>query len=615
MFYQNRSSDNPCYTIQMYRMQTGYILFFFVFPIFSEGCCVKNYQHTKKGPPVYTAKQRYRVVEGEKFIMPCTDKKVKWSKVTKDQERQNEGFDCGSVFLIKTKHSGNYTLLSSEMFLHLQVLRERHLPCYKAEEGGVMLRVGAGGKIPCPGLTCTNSTDFTWYKVRHKGTFVFTRQHLNNSCVFFQGNRRVSEQHRASCEKNGLLHLCTVSHYDTGLYFCDKHFIEQGLQWTFRRAVNVTAIPYEKANDSPRITSPHGNTTEEVELGGPHTLTCQVHFPFEINFSAQVQWYNNYRGNTDNKTLLHTESQQRQKVTFKEFMVTERALIQQVTELHLNNTYTCIATNSVGNRSVTVKLKRTIKVKWPSLVGYPVAGLLLVAGLVIVLHVKWLELQLIYMSRFQHGKADDEEKDFDVFLSYVWTTPCAEASATLSSLSGPHLKDYLSALDLSFEGESGNQTPPEVLIYKVLEDLWGYRLCLLERDMLPGGAFTNDVVHALRRSQILICVISDDYLSNSDAVFVLESGIQVLLQSSALKILLIWTSKRPTSFIQPYSPLPSVVQRALKVLPSLDWPSGKAGRATSNFWRSLRKALPKHRVMSVTNSLISQHRSALDKTI
>ncbi|XP_054626636.1 uncharacterized protein LOC129178421 isoform X6 [Dunckerocampus dactyliophorus] len=520
MFYQNRSSDNPCYTIQMYRMQTGYILFFFVFPIFSEGCCVKNYQHTKKGPPVYTAKQRYRVVEGEKFIMPCTDKKVKWSKVTKDQERQNEGFDCGSVFLIKTKHSGNYTLLSSEMFLHLQVLRERHLPCYKAEEGGVMLRVGAGGKIPCPGLTCTNSTDFTWYKVRHKGTFVFTRQHLNNSCVFFQGNRRVSEQHRASCEKNGLLHLCTVSHYDTGLYFCDKHFIEQGLQWTFRRAVNVTAIPYEKANDSPRITSPHGNTTEEVEL-----------------------------------------------------------------------------------------------VKWPSLVGYPVAGLLLVAGLVIVLHVKWLELQLIYMSRFQHGKADDEEKDFDVFLSYVWTTPCAEASATLSSLSGPHLKDYLSALDLSFEGESGNQTPPEVLIYKVLEDLWGYRLCLLERDMLPGGAFTNDVVHALRRSQILICVISDDYLSNSDAVFVLESGIQVLLQSSALKILLIWTSKRPTSFIQPYSPLPSVVQRALKVLPSLDWPSGKAGRATSNFWRSLRKALPKHRVMSVTNSLISQHRSALDKTI
>nr|XP_057945360.1 interleukin-18 receptor accessory protein-like [Doryrhamphus excisus] len=569
---QNRSCNNPCVIIQIFRMQTGYFLFFFIIPIFSEGCCVKNYQHTKKGPRVYPAKQHYRVVEGERFIMPCTNKTVKWSKMTEDQEKQNEGFYCGREFFIKTKHSGNYTLLTSQMFLHLQVLRERHLPCYKAEEGGVMLRVGAGGKIPCPGLACTNSTNFTWYK----------------------RDKRVSEQHRTSCEKNGLLHLCTVSHYDTGLYFCDQHVIEQGLQWTFRRAIHVTAIPYESTNDSPRITFPNGNTTEEVELGEPHTLTCQVHFPFEVNFSAQIQWYMNYRGNMDNKTLLHSERQPQRKVTFKEFMVTETATIQQVTALHFDHMYTCIATNSVGNCSVTVKLKRTIQVKWPSLVGYLVAALLLVAGLVIVLHVKWLELRLIYMSRFKHGKDDDEEKDFDVFLSYVWTTRCVEADGTLSSLSGPRLQDYLSALELfSSGGKTGDQRPPEVLIYKVLEDLWGYRLCLLERDILPGGAFTNDVVHALRRSQILICVVSNDYLSDSDAVFVLESGIQVLLQNSSLKILLIWTSKTSTSFTQPYSPLPPVVQRALKVLPSLNWTSG---RATSNFWRSLRKALPKHRV-------------------
>lgn len=40
-------------------------------------------------------------------------------------------------------------------------------------------------------------------------------------------------------------------------------------------------------------------------------------------------------------------------------------------------------------------------------------------------------------------------------------------------------------------------------------------------------AYTNDVVHAIQRSKMLICLLSDDYLSNNDAVFVLESGVQV----------------------------------------------------------------------------------------
>ena len=45
-----------------------------------------------------------------------------------------------------------------------------------------------------------------------------------------------------------------------------------------------------------------------------------------------------------------------------------------------------------------------ISVNWPSLVGYPIASFLLVAGLGIVLRVKWLELQLIYRTHFQRGK-------------------------------------------------------------------------------------------------------------------------------------------------------------------------------------------------------------------
>lgn len=42
-------------------------------------------------------------------------------------------------------------------------------------------------------------------------------------------------------------------------------------------------------------------------------------------------------------------------------------------------------------------------VKRPSLVQYAIGPLLLVTGLGIILHMKWLELQLIFRSYFQFG--------------------------------------------------------------------------------------------------------------------------------------------------------------------------------------------------------------------
>ncbi|XP_071344863.1 interleukin-18 receptor accessory protein-like isoform X2 [Trachinotus anak] len=473
----------------------------------------------------------------------------------------------------------------SKLFLHLQVVEvEKISPgCFEREESKVELNNGAGGEVACPGRKCSNNTNVRWFK----------------------GNKPVSEQRRPSCEKNGLLHLCEVkANFDPGVYFCDRQIFDQGIIWTFRRAVNVTVIPFTKTSSGPRIVYPVANMTEKVELGRSHTLTCEVFFPHEKNISGKVLWYMNYSGNKENMILLHMEIPQYEE-QFTEYRVTRRAIIKEVTPQHLNHTYTCIASNIVGNRSVTIKLEEKIKVKWPSLVGYPVASLLLVAGLGIILHVKWLELQLIYRSNFPHRKHDGDEKEFDVFLSYVWSQRSSEEEGgwTLSSKSctGTNEEACLSVMDpLNSEEGEATQRPLEVLLPQELEEQWGYRLCLLERDILPGGAYTNDVVLAIQRSQMLICLLSADYLCNNNAVFVLESGVQALLQNSAFKLLLIWTNRDSTSLIKQVPPLPKLVQRALKVLPSLSWTSGKPGRATCNFWRSLRKAMPDHKVKPVS---------------
>uniref|UniRef100_A0AAQ4PI23 Uncharacterized protein n=1 Tax=Gasterosteus aculeatus aculeatus TaxID=481459 RepID=A0AAQ4PI23_GASAC len=507
-------------------MQTIRIFFSFIFPIFSEECCGGR---PERKTAERDANRHYRAVEGEMFLMPCIESVSSHNNTVcsaAGEGAEGRSFHCGTKFSVEAKHSGKYTCSGSKLSFHLQVVKrsESSLGCFLSEENSVELLIKKGGTVPCPGHTCSNNTDTIWYK----------------------DHKAVSEQNRKSCQTwNGALYLCRVFALDTGVYFCDRQILEQGVNWTFRRAVNVTVI--HNVSDPPTILYPGGNAIQDVELGLPHTLECRVRFTFETKSSREVLWYMwNYGCKTENMTLLPTEEEFRQFPETSECEVFGRVHIEQVTRQHLNQRYTCIARNIIGNSSATIQLKEKTR----------------------------------------------DEKEFDVFLSCVWSPSPAEVEGILTNSDEDACLTGVDPLTTR-EGVC-TQRPLEVVLPRVIEEQWGYRLCLLERDVAPGGAFTNDVVLAIQRSRMLICLLSADYLSNSNAVFVLESGIQALLQNSALKLLPIWTGRASASLVQPDSPLPTLVQRALKVLPSLDWTSAQP--STSGFWRSLRKAMPDQRV-------------------
>ncbi|XP_064815950.1 interleukin-18 receptor accessory protein-like isoform X2 [Oncorhynchus masou masou] len=576
----------------------------------------------------------YKAFSGEGFVMQCTkpqsaglcerlynitasSEEADWSKAEGETNRDR---DDGAVTrrgnalwfsTVTAKDSGKYTCHTGGMVIHVyvEVLERASLGCRDTEENRVTLVLGKGGRIPCPGIKCqTQRSEVTWYK------------DARPVC-------ELQDKRTISVEDSYTLLLGTVYVIDATVYFCDYTYEDNGIPWTVRRSVNVSVIPAD-TKDPPQITYPHGNE-EGVELGEPHNLSCQVHFGFQRTFDPVVQWWISSHSNHEGMMkLMEMEAQQvwERSIEEFEFTVTRTAQIPEVTQLHLDSTFTCLAQNSVGNSSATIRLTRK--------------------------------------------SADD--KEYDAFVSYV---PCSSSEAG--------------------GGRGGREEALEVLLPKVLEGQWGYHLFLLERDLLPGGAYTEDVVCAIRSSRRLVCVLSPDYLA-STCLFELETGIRALQQDPHFRLILIWTStipntspsptspntspsptspntspsptspntspsptspntspsptipntspsptipntspsttsptsSRPLSLplshtlgmVTPASPLPPLVRRAIRVLPALRWTPQDQGRmitssnSGSRFWRSLHKAMPAQSGTGTdTQTLLDRHTDTQDR--
>ncbi|CAL8364124.1 unnamed protein product [Gadus morhua 'NCC'] len=296
--------------------------------------------------------------------------------------------------------------------------------------------------------------------------------------------------------------------------------------------------------------------------------------------------------------LRNTRHARREITTFSHTEVTQVAVLKVVTELHLQQVFSCLATNAKGTTNCTVRLRRRDAAgHWLTGAVVPVVCVVLLTGLGVVLHLRTLELTLIYRSYWQSSDHVGDSKDIDVFLSHAWSHASEDGTGTHTALLPSPSGEQGSPLS----SEPLSYTPLEVLLRLALEGS-GYRLFLMERDLLPGGAYTEDVVRVIQRSRCLVCLLSGDFLSNSSAVFVLEAGIQALLRDHELKVMVIWTEPRPASMGQLDPPLPRLVHRALRVLPCLDWLPGLSPDSSRMFWKSFWKAMPKQNGASLTQS-------------
>uniref|UniRef100_A0A8C4RY74 TIR domain-containing protein n=1 Tax=Erpetoichthys calabaricus TaxID=27687 RepID=A0A8C4RY74_ERPCA len=190
-----------------------------------------------------------------------------------------------------------------------------------------------------------------------------------------------------------------------------------------------------------------------------------------------------------------------------------------------------------------------------------------------------INLTYLIMIRSLNGK------EFDAFVSFA--------------------KDVSS--EESCEREDKNLISEEVLALKLLPDVlemrWGYKLCLLERDVLPGGAYTEDITSSMKKSRRVIYILSQRYLSSTN-IFELQTGITYMLEDKTFKPILVKFTSLPQT-----DGLPDIVQRALKVLPIINWKDSTSVDPDSKFWKSLKYYMPIKKTQ-----LVSWTRSCTEET-
>ncbi|XP_028631345.1 interleukin-18 receptor 1 [Grammomys surdaster] len=342
---------------------------------------------------------------------------------------------------------------------------------------------------------------------------------------------------------------------DEGYYSCVFSVHHNGKQYNITRTFNITVIE-GNSKITPAI---FGSKSEKVavELGKDVELNCSA----LLNTNDLFYWSIRKEDNSDPNVQ---EDRTETAWTSEGKLYASKILrIQKITEKYLNVLYNCTVANEEATDTKSFVLVRKETPDIPGHVftrGIAVVVLTSVAAvcMVILCIIYKVDLVLFYRRIAERDETLTDGKTYDAFVSY------------LKECHPEHGEEYTFAVE----------TLP-----RVLEKQYGYKLCIFERDVVPGGAVVDEIHSLIEKSRRLIIVLSESYLTNGTRLE-LESGLHEALVERKIKIIVIeFTPASNVTFLPP----------SLKLLKSyrvLKWKADKPLSSNSRFWKNLLYLMP-----------------------
>ncbi|XP_031223197.1 interleukin-18 receptor 1 isoform X2 [Mastomys coucha] len=344
---------------------------------------------------------------------------------------------------------------------------------------------------------------------------------------------------------------------DEGYYSCVFSVYHNGKQYNITKTVNITVIE-ENSKITPAI---FGSKCEKVgvELGKDVELNCSA----LLNEHDLFYWSIRKEDSSD----PNVQEYKKEPMWTSEGKLHASIIlrIQKITEKYLDVLYNCTVANEEATDTKSFVLVRK---ETPDIPGHVFTRGLTVVVLTSVAAVCVVILCVIY------------KVDLVLFYRRI-----AERDETLTECHPENGEEYAFAVE----------TLP-----RVLEKQFGYKLCIFERDVMPGGAVVDEIHSLIEKSRRLIIVLSKSYLANGTRLE-LESGLHEALVERKIKIILIEFT--------PASNIP-ILPPSLKLLKSyrvLKWKAGGPPTSNTRFWKRLLYLMPAKAVKPWREESEAQH--------
>ncbi|XP_077204112.1 interleukin-1 receptor accessory protein-like [Paroedura picta] len=341
-----------------------------------------------------------------------------------------------------------------------------------------------------------------------------------------------------------------------GDYTCRVAYSESGQNFVLTRTLRIKVVGAPEKGKPPNILDPNNQISYELPAGADIVLPCRVFFTFLKGRSPEVSWLIDGRNAEDITDPKINVTPKVDLDSLENLTLQKILMVSKATEEDLKRNYTCHARNSLGEdyRQAIVKLKVPVPRYTVELACGLGATVLLVVLLTVVYHIYWLEMVLFYRAHFGTDETILDGKEFDIYVSYARNAE--EEEFVLMTLRG------------------------------VLENEFGYKLCIFDRDSLPGGIVTDETLSFIQRSRRLLVVLSPNYiLQGTQALLELKAGLENMASRGTIRVILVQYQTTKKSKVKE-------LRRARAALSVIKWKGEQSRYPQGRFWKQLLVEMP-----------------------
>nr|XP_020461174.1 X-linked interleukin-1 receptor accessory protein-like 2 [Monopterus albus] len=348
-------------------------------------------------------------------------------------------------------------------------------------------------------------------------------------------------------------YFSSVEMTDHGVYTCTRSYLYRGQMYNMTFTVELD-VKQKEPERTAVITSPHDSDVFDVDLGSTVVIDCKAVLYSDFD---EIFWLSEGSFVENNSSFLFFYNFTRNKHT-EETKMTASLVFKIVLEEDLLKNYTCkLESISQGPSFVTITLAQRARPSYMSL-AVGIISIVVVMTVTLVFYVKFkIEITLFLRDTLGCQRSSADGKRYDAFLLYYKS----DTDAGLNDCDRKHLES-------------------------VLEELYGYSLCLYDRDVLPGKAEAEAVLDCIEQSRTVLVVPSSP---DSGPGSGLLTAIHAALVERQTRLIFIRTERMKVSTS---GSLPEALQLLSKAGDCVTWKGLSSTQPSSSFFKKLCYYLP-----------------------